>query len=115
MARLVASVRERTRTYEGCRDLYQTQSVPVAVSGCRQAPREREPPSFGPLQEGLRICFETLENREEPGGNRASRDHLLRRNIPLCVAAWHLQGRSQVRGRVGNPGQNARSGFMAKA
>src|SRR6516225_1804444 len=91
MARLVASVQERTRTYEGCRDSHQIRSVPVAVSG-RQAPREREPPSFGPMQEGLRICFETLEDGEEPGGNRASRDPPLRRNISLCAAAWPSPG-----------------------
>src|SRR5262249_23338394 len=72
MAPWAAGVRERRRTYEGCRDLHQTRSVLAAVSGGGRALREREPPSFGPMQEDIRICFETPEDGQEPRGNRAS-------------------------------------------
>src|SRR5262249_42633788 len=73
-----AGLQERRRTYEGCRDLHQSRSVLAAVPGGGRAPRERVPPSLGPLQEGLRICFETPEGRQAPGGNRASGAHLYR-------------------------------------
>src|SRR5262249_15130578 len=71
MAPWAAGVRERRRTYEGCRDLHQTRSVLAAVSGGGGA-LQRGPPSFGPLPEDLRICFETPEDGQEPRGNRAS-------------------------------------------
>src|SRR6266540_3806535 len=61
MAHWAACLRERRRTYEGYRDLHQTRSVLVAVSGGKWGLREREPPSFGPMQEDPRICFETLQ------------------------------------------------------
>ena len=82
MAPLATGVRERRRTSEGCRDLHQTRSVLAAVSGGR-ALRDHEPLSFGPMQEDPRICFETLEDGQEPRGNRASGIHL------YCIARYH--------------------------
>src|SRR5438034_10955771 len=72
MAPWAACLRERRRTYEGCRDLHQTRSVLAAVSGGGRGLREREPPSLGPMQEDLRICFETPEDGQEPRGNQRS-------------------------------------------
>src|SRR5262249_11626667 len=92
MAPWAAGVRERRRTYEGCRDLHQTRSVLAAVSGGGRALREREPPSFGPMEEDIRICFETPEDGQEPRGNRASEGPILHRNIVLCVATWPASG-----------------------
>src|SRR5262249_14987136 len=87
-----AGLQERRRTYEGCRDLHQTRSVLAAVSGVGRAPRERVPPSFGPLQEGLRIWFETPEEGQEPRGNRASG---ARPCCLLCTATYEREKRSQ--------------------
>src|SRR5262249_11844300 len=78
-----AGVRERRRTYEGCRDLHQTRSVLAAVSGGGWALRDHEPPSFGPMQEDPRICFERPEDGQEPRGIRASGAHL------YCTAQHH--------------------------
>src|SRR5215831_16477731 len=78
MAPRAACVRERRRTYAGCRDLHQTPPVLAAVSGGRQALRERDPPSFGPRQEDLRICFETPEYGQEPQGHASE--------APCCIA-----------------------------
>src|SRR6266550_9379008 len=86
MAPWAVCVRERRRTYEGCRDLHQTRSVLAAVSGGGRGLREREPPSFGPMQADLRICFEMLEDGQEPHGNHASEAPMLHRKISLCVA-----------------------------
>src|SRR6516164_11548376 len=71
MAPRAAGVRERRRTYEGCRDLCQTRSVLAAVPGGGLALREREPLSFEPMREDLRICFERPEDGQEPRVNRA--------------------------------------------
>src|SRR5205823_14825824 len=71
MARWAACLREHRRTCEGCRDLHQTRSVLAAVSGRDRGLGEREPPSFGPMQEDPRICFETFEDGQEPRGNHA--------------------------------------------
>src|SRR6478752_4706353 len=81
MAPWAAGIRERRRTCEGCRDLHQTRSVLAAVSGDGRA--LREPPSFGPMQEDLRIYFERLEGVQEPCGNRASNGTL------YCNATYH--------------------------
>src|SRR5207253_3011328 len=83
MASWAACVRERRRTYEGCRDLHQTRSVLAAVSGGGRALRERDPPSFGPTQVDLRICFEILEDGQDPQGNRASGA------LQYCSAEYH--------------------------
>src|SRR6516164_4513832 len=71
MAPWAASARERRRTCEDCRDLHQTQSVLVAGWGVGRALRGREPPSFEPMQEDLRICFETPEDGKESRVDRA--------------------------------------------
>src|SRR5438445_7474087 len=92
MAPWAACLRERRRTYEGCRDLHQTRSVLAAVSGGGRGLREREPPSFGPMQEDLRTCFETSEDGQEPRGNHASGAPILHRNISLCAATWRPLG-----------------------
>ena len=98
MARLGASVRERKRTYEGCLDLHQTQSVLAAVSG-RQALGET--PSFGPMQEDLRICFEAPEDGQEAGGNRASEDtHIATQHVIVRCSMTAL--RDRVKDRAGN-------------
>src|SRR6516162_7416347 len=72
MAPWAAGVRERRQTYEGCQDLHQTPSVLAAASGGGRVLRDRAPPSFGPRQEGLRICFETPEDGQELRENPAS-------------------------------------------
>ena len=56
------------------------------MSGGGRGLREREPPSFGPMQADLRICFEMLEDGQEPHGNHASEALILHRKISLCVA-----------------------------
>src|SRR2546430_13758278 len=100
MARWVAAVRERRRTYEGCRDLHQTRSVLAAVSGGRPALREREPPSFGPMQEDLRICFETPEGGQEHRGKGASGDtYIASQHIIVRCNMAYLQGWSQESSR----------------
>src|SRR5262245_59038878 len=91
MAPWAACLRERRRTYEGCRDSHQTRSVLVGVSAGGGL-REREPLSFGPMQEDLRICFETPEDGQEPRGNHASEPLMLHRKIPLCVATSRPPG-----------------------
>src|SRR6266536_1115739 len=101
MAPWTADVQERRRTYEGCRDLHQTRSVLAALSGGGRALREREPPFFGPMQEDLRICFETPEDGQEPRGGRAwgadpycSAEYLVRCNMASL--------RDGVKKRTGN-------------
>src|SRR6266568_1585431 len=101
MARWAACVRERRRTYEGCRDLHQTRSVLAAVSGGWRGLREREPPSFGPMQEDLRICFETPGGEQEPRGNHASEAlHIASQNI--VVRCNMARPRYEVKNRAGN-------------
>src|SRR5215468_11292790 len=92
MAPGAACVRERRRTYAGCRDLHQTPPVLAAVSGGRQALRERDPPSFGPRQEDLRICFETPEYGQEPHGHASEAPCCIANIIVRCnmAAARHL-------------------------
>src|SRR2546428_10046535 len=101
MAPWAACLRERRRTYEGCRDLHQTRSVLAAVSGGGRGLREREPPSLGPMQEDLRICFETPEDGQEPRGNHASEaPHIASQNIVVrCNMAHPTNG---VKNRTGN-------------
>src|SRR6266550_5282810 len=96
MAPWLACVREHRRSYEGCRDLHQTQLVLAAVSGGGRGLREREPPSFGPMQADLRTYFEMPEDGQEPRGNHASEA------FPCCIAKCRcalqhraLQGWSQ--------------------
>jgi hypothetical protein len=81
--------------------LHQTRSVLAAVSGGWRGLREREPPSFGPMQEDLRICFETPEDGQAPRGNHASKaphtasqNNFVRRNI--------APPRDGVKNRAGN-------------
>jgi|SRR2546430_10789881 hypothetical protein len=114
MARWVAAVRERRRTYEGCRDLHQTRSVLAAVSGGRPALREREPPSFGPMQEDLRICFETPEGGQEPRGKGASGDTYIASQhiIVRCNMATFRDG---VKNRAGNFADHQRDFIEADA
>src|SRR5262249_33843583 len=82
MAHWAACLRGRRRTYEGSRDLHQTRSVLAAVPGGRWGLRQREPPSFGPMQEDLRICFETPGDWQEPRGKHASGAlHIASQNI----------------------------------
>src|SRR6266576_3182752 len=96
MAPWLACVQEHRRTYEGCRDLHQTQLVLAAVSGGGRGLREREPPSFGSMQADLRTYFEMPEDGQEPRGNHASEA------FPCCIAKCRcalqhraLQGWSQ--------------------
>src|SRR4029453_17864945 len=101
MAPWAACLRERKRTYEGCRDLHQTRSVLAAVSGGGWRLRERELPSFGPMQEDLRICFETPEDGQEPRGNHASEaPHIASQNI--VVRCNMARPRDGVKNRAGN-------------
>src|SRR5262249_36516786 len=79
--------------YEGCRDLHQTRPVLATVSGGGRALREQEPPSFGPMQEGIRICFETPEDGQDPRGNHASGAPILQcEKKSLCDATWRPLG-----------------------
>src|SRR6478735_2670840 len=82
MARWAAGFRERRRTCEGCRDLHQTRSVLAAVSGRGRGLGEREPPSFGPMQEGARICFEMVGYGQKTPGTPASE--------ALLIALQHI-------------------------
>src|SRR5437899_2242684 len=82
MARWAAGLRGRRRTCEGCRDLHQTRSVLAAVSGRGRGLREREPPSFGPMQEGARICFEMVRYGQKTRGDPASE--------ALLIALQHI-------------------------
>src|SRR5262249_61339066 len=73
--------RERRRQHGGGGVWPQPPPVLAAVSGGRQALRERDPPSFGPRQEDLRICFETPEYGQEPHGHASE--------APCCIAKYH--------------------------
>src|SRR4029450_1948958 len=101
MAPWAVCLRERRRTYEGCRDLHQTRSVLAAVSGGWRGLREPEPPSFGPMQEELRICFATAGDGQEPRGNHALKTpHIASQNIVVrCNIACPRDG---VKNRAGN-------------
>src|ERR1700756_5593019 len=101
MAHWAACVRERRRTYEDCRDLHQTRSVLAAVSGGGRGLREREPPSFGPMQEDLRTCFETPEDGQGPRGNHASgAPHIASQHI--LVRCNMATPRHEVKNQAGN-------------
>ena len=77
-------------------------------------PRDRVPPSFGPLLEGLRICFETPVEGQEPRGSRAlGAHHIAKQNyfvqrsiaIVMDVVNSRLVPRSQ-RDFIGTHAEN---------
>src|SRR6516162_9907807 len=111
MAPLVANVRERRRTYEGRRDLHRTRLVLAAVSG-GPALRGRGPPSFGPIQEDLRICFETTEDGKESRVDRASGTDRIAAHNRYCAPhhrgpwGWSQDVFSEglATGPIGSPG-----------
>src|SRR5262249_8193823 len=98
MAHWAAFLPERRRTYEGCRDLYRIRSVLAAASDGWRGLRRLEPPSFGPMQEDLRICFGTCAVGLEPLVNHASEHSMLHRKMQLCVAE-HGGSRDEVKNR----------------
>src|SRR5262249_33723772 len=81
MAPWAEGVRERGRTYEGCRDLHQTRLVLAAAWLGGGALRERERPSFELMPEGLRISFETNEDGEELLESCALHAHIASQHI----------------------------------
>jgi len=84
------------------------------VSGGRPALREREPPSFGPMQEDLRICFETPEGGQEHRGKGASGDTYIASQhiIVRCNMATFRDG---VKNRAGNFADHQRDFIEADA
>src|SRR6266436_7296095 len=92
MAPWAACLRERRRTYEGCRDLHQTRSVLAAVSG-----GGRGYASASRLLSGrCKKTFEFASKRPKTGKNLAGITHpkhpILHRKISLCVATWRAPG-----------------------
>src|SRR5262245_40325919 len=101
MAPWVACVRERRRTYEGCRDLHQIRLVLAAVWGGARALHASEQPFFVPMQEGLRICVETPEDGQElPGTCASAAPYIASQNI--IVRRNMVSLRNGVKNRVGN-------------
>src|SRR5262245_61499719 len=99
MAPWAVGVRERGRTYEGCRDLHQTRLVLAAAWRGGGTLQEREPLSFEQMPEGLRISFERTQDGEERLENRALHG-------PYCVAAYHCASQYGAR-RDGVKGRGA--------
>ena len=91
-------VRERGRTYEGCRDLHQTGLVLAGAWRGGGTLWERETPSFELMPEGLRISFETTEDGEELLESRAL--HGLYCVAPYRCALQYEALRDGVKGRA---------------